>query len=186
MKSHSKAAVALVAMCAVMGVTSVASAQGSVVNKEEFELTKTSQRVHMPGLRFDYGFSEVLGLGVGYMYAYETTFAFAGVETLFRAGGGADLSFVVPSDWGGLEAITLYGRGRVSGVGPSGGVTLELGLGGGIESRGVVPGATIGAYYAGKQFEIGYFYQAVLQSYRPAWMSTHNVGLRLHIPLFPH
>ncbi|RAL21246.1 hypothetical protein DL240_14060 [Lujinxingia litoralis] len=169
---------------AVLAMSSGASAQ--VVQEEDFELKQSRQRVHMPGLRLDYGFSEVIGLGVGYMYATEAIFGFAGVETLFRAGAGADLSVVVPSDWGGLEAVTVYGRGRLSGVGPSGGLTLEAGLGAGVERRGVVPGATLGAYYAGKQFEIGYFYQFALQSYRPDWMSTHNVGLRLHIPLLPH
>ncbi|RDV37542.1 hypothetical protein DV096_13625 [Bradymonadaceae bacterium TMQ3] len=183
MASSSNVAVALVVMGSVIMTTTLASAQEQFLAPSALRETTVNTRVHVPGLRLEYGLNDRIGLGAGYMYACESRFPFARMNTMVRAGVGVDFTLVVPSNWERIEGGTLYGRGRLSGMGPFGGLTLELGLGVGVERRGVVPGATLGAYYAGEHFEIGYFYQAVLQHDRPAWMPAHHVGLRLHLPV---
>ena len=143
-------------------------------------------RYHMPGLRLDAGSdfdgTTAWALGLGYMYALQWHITIIRSETIFRGGIGPDLMFVFGSD-NGFDGMIGHLRGRITGVGPRGGLTLEgggvmaLGHGGGI-------GITAGVFLASQYFELGYFYQAVLGN--ADWVTPHNLGLRLHIPLLEH
>jgi len=144
---------------------------------------------HLPGFRLDFGFdfddTTNVGLGLGYMAALNWRVQVLRSELLLRAGAGPDLTFVTGSD-DGFDGATGYITGRITGTGPRGGMTLETGFGGGLFGAGFVPSFKIGAFYATETFDIGYFYQGTLFDFRPDWISPHQIGLRLHIPLIEH
>ena len=144
---------------------------------------------HLPGFRLDFGFdfddTTNLGLGLGYMAALNWRIQVLQSELLLRAGAGPDLTFVTGTD-DGFDGATGYITGRITGSGPRGGMTIESGFGGGLFGAGFVPSFKIGAFYSTETFDIGYFYQGTVFDFRPDWITPHQIGLRLHIPLIEH
>ena len=160
--------------------------------RPEDYVSSESYFVHIPGLRLDFGatFREdadaltSVGIGLGYMYAWEWELMIVRSASKLRIGGGPDLMFIT-SEWERLDAISGYLNLRASGIGPRGGLTLEGGFGGATGRGGIRPLFRAGAYLASDNFEIGYYFQAPLGS-RPYWLTSHHLGLRLHIPMFHH
>ncbi len=146
---------------------------------------------HIPGLRLDFGFNPAeelsnWGLGLGYMFALNWRIRVLETELLFRGGAGPDLTFVGGTDEG-FDGINMYATARGTFTGPRGGMTVKFGLGWAAYSEGFVPGAKVGLFYATEVFEAGYFFQtAYLGDFQPDWMTPHNLGLRLHIPVIEY
>lgn len=160
---------------------------------DEYVKSETSW-VHLPGLRFDWGGTVVegadenptaVGLGLGYMYAWEWDVEIVRSESMLRVGAGPELTFVTMA-WERLDGITTYMTGRVAGVGPRGGLAIETGGGLAVGRGGLRPMIKAGAFLATRVFEIGYFFQTPLVGTRADWVTTHHLGLRLHIPLLRH
>lgn len=143
--------------------------------------------VHKPGLRLDLGFGGGVdvtrfGIGLGYMYAlgWEVT-TLGEVFAVIRGGIGPDITINV--DENGFNGIATFAVARAHAVGTGvGGFGVELGGGGGLGRGGLAPAGRIGVFLSGRYFEAGYFYQ--IAPYRPDWIAPHNVGFRLHIPIF--
>jgi hypothetical protein len=146
-------------------------------------------RSHKPGLRVDAGFANtsdtaMWGLGFGYMYALGVEFRpFGGdAEAVARVGAGPDLTMSVDAD--GFHGISGFMSLRLTAVANRvGGFGLEAGVGSGVGRGGIAPAGRLGIYLSGRYFELGYFYQAALIN-RPEWVRPHNLGIRLHVPIF--
>lgn len=149
--------------------------------------------VHVPGFRLDLGSdfqgSQNFAFGLGYMYSRLWRVKILETETFFRGGVGPDFNFIFDEVEAFRSVVIQPLVGRITGAGPNGGMTIELGGGWAYipgPDGGMMPNITIGAYYAGEQWEIGYFLRANPFGSQPSWLTPHNLGIRFHIPLLEH
>lgn len=147
-------------------------------------LRGTSSRVHYPGLRWEYGTGGHVP-GLGYMYAWERHYTWWEFALTFRAGVGADVKFAFSGDFGAFEALAAHSALRLSVLGDSGGLTLELAPGVASEPL-LIPLAQAGIYYAFSNIEVGYAYTSPIGTERPSWLNEHQLSLRFHIPVARH
>ncbi|MFU8803152.1 MAG: hypothetical protein ACNA8W_05010 [Bradymonadaceae bacterium] len=167
--------------------TSALAFAGTTESEEDdgrVRLRSHSEWVHIPGLRWYIG-NEAHGIGVGYLYALEMTYTFWEFGTTIRLGVGPDL-LVVTRAFEGVDALAGYGFARASIFSGSRGGGIELGAGSTLAGLGLTPSVQGGIFLGGRHFEIGYAYQHPILGFRPVYMSSHQLTLRLNLPIFPH
>lgn len=166
---------------------STAFAQAMPQTTEEdnhVRLRSNSEWVHIPGLRWNIGM-QGHDVGLGYLYALEMHYTFWEFATTIRMGVGPDIMLAI-GEFEGVNGLVGFGMGRLSIYSNVRGGGIELGAGGGLESGGLAPALKGGIFLGGRHFEIGYAYQHVVLTDTPEWMNTHQLTLRLNLPVFPH
>jgi hypothetical protein len=149
-------------------------------------LREWSARVWTLGLRTDLG--EAYGYGVGVLSTVESGFSRGGLGGSSWVSLGGDLR-VLTLDHTRVDGVLASAVGRVSALGCGGGGALEaaLGLASGLHDAPnttpmVFPVAHLGVSLGVHWLQVGYSYQFPIGAGRPAWLSSHQLSVRVELP----
>lgn len=135
---------------------------------------------HVLPIRLDVDSSEGTAFGSGYLHAHWWGRSEGSRGILFIAQYGASVQAV--ADGTGVHGIVAHALGRVSSIANTGGVGLELGVGGGgPDAPG--PLAVAGGFFGFYYFELGASGHFPLGQDRPHWLPGLSFGIRFNVPL---
>jgi hypothetical protein len=140
---------------------------------------ESSSTTLLLGLRYDVGDASTYGLAL--YHAWETLDAHDGVGVRFWHGPGISFDLVTKSH-DALDAFVISLPYHLDLMGDTVGFALEARV-------GVAPGdgqllASGGVFFGFYFLDVGYTYQFPLApTERPDWMASHQLGVRLEIPL---
>ena len=137
--------------------------------------TETLRRTHTIGPRYD-GYKSH-AVGVGYLYLV----GFPPREPFFWGVGGDARAFVADFDRLAGSAVSGLVRGTIGHAPP---MTFEFAAGGLFSSEQIGGVGHVGVFFSFFYGDLGYSYQFPLGPWsRPAWLASHQLSLRAHIPL---
>ena len=137
-------------------------------------------RSHVLGLRYDIGSASAYGLG--YLHVHDASTARGGIGVTTYYGYGVE-GRLATDDHSRLDGGIVSATGRAGMWGHGGGLSIELLAGAGIGDGRAIPVGSVGAFYGLYFLELGYAYQAPIGFDRPAWCSSHQFAVRVHIPV---
>ncbi len=120
--------------------------------------------------------------GLGYLHVHESGTARRGIGYMTYFGYGIE-GRLATDDHSRVDAGIVSAAGRAGTWGHGGGLSVELLAGAGIGDGRAIPVGSLGAFWGLYFFELGYSFQLPLAAERPAWCSSHQFSVRLHIPL---
>jgi hypothetical protein len=156
---------------------SLAAAQQTTEPRQRID---ESARVHMLGLRFDYG-SGAMAFGVYYLHSWQNISTSGGLGAIGYGGVGVDLRLFVG---GGQAGVVLGPIVRAGGVTDAMGLSTELSLGVATDGARVLPAVSGGLFYSFYYGDLGASFVALPEiSDRPRWLPIGYGSARVQIPL---